>query len=566
MAKKKYGPEEIALVTSLRKTGETLADICQKTGLKNSTVRYILAQAKIVLASEFKSKNHPKRKLTYEQEEEILRDRKSGMTRDDLCAKYGIKLSYLKTLLSRTNTTIPMETRQENAYHSKIELYPNAMEDMRKGLTPEVIERRNKSIGEAYQDQELRLLKGEQTSNWWNTLSEVDRSAYIEKRTKALTSSEKFKKYHESAYLPGGAREQAYLKKIGFSSFEEKMVALATENEGSFIGPYLGAFEKTKWSCSKGHLFNMRPANVVQEQWCPRCSHVGPSTQELEIKAYVESLVGVENVLGSDREAIKPLELDIYVPSLKLGIEHCGLFSHSDYFGDKVRGRHNKKALACRAAGIDLLMILGDEWINKQDLVKAMIRWRLKKFSGIKLHARKLELRRLEKNKEYSEFFERNHLDGHAKASYAWGLFLGDKLISCASFRTNHAGEFECARLATDYDYSVSGAAGRLFAQIKGPLVSYSNNRLSHGNVYQKLGFELLKENGPSYWYTDFKVRVWRFRCKRINDPEVLARYPDVEHTERAQAAGGVFSEEIFGDNRPLYRIEDAGHRKWLRP
>jgi hypothetical protein len=80
--------------------------------------------------------------------------------------------------------------------------------------------------------------------------------------------------------------------------------------------------------------------------------------------------------------------------------------------------------------------------------------------------------------------------------------------------------------------------------------------------VYRKLGFELVAANRPSYWYTDGVTRVWRWRCRRSNDPEVLARYP----TEEAQCRAGVQSRAIFGDDRPLYRIEDYGHLKWRRP
>jgi hypothetical protein len=299
--------------------------------------------------------------------------------------------------------------------------------------------------------------------------------------------------------------------------------------------------------------------------WCPSCAHVGPSRGQLEVYEYIKSVVPDQEVVLGDRQVIKPLELDVWVPGQSFGFEYNGLLHHSDYFG-KNRGRHQKKALACRAAGVNLLAVYEDEWEAKPDLIKAMIRWRLKAFQGTRLHARKLEMRRLEKNKEFQAFFERNHLDGHARARFAYGLFHEGRLVSCASFRTNHQGEFECARLATDYDYAVPGAAGRLFGAVEGRLISYSNNRLSSGGVYEKLGFKHVQDNvSSSYWYTDGVQRVWRFRCKRENSPEVLAIFPGVPHTERDQAAAGVFSEAIFGDRRPLYRIEDYSHRKWVR-
>lgn len=77
------------------------------------------------------------------------------------------------------------------------------------------------------------------------------------------------------------------------------------------------------------------------------------------------------------------------------------------------------------------------------------------------------------------------------------------------------------------------------------------------------MGFkEIERPDKPSYYYTDGFHRIWRFRCKRNNDPEILERHP----TEKAQALAGVFSQKLFGDDRALFRIEDYGHKKWIRP
>jgi hypothetical protein len=196
-----------------------------------------------------------------------------------------------------------------------------------------------------------------------------------------------------------------------------------------------------------------------------------------------------------------------------------------------------------------------------------MVRHRLGIF-GTKLRASKLELKRLSKNSQFKAFFDRNHLDGHTNAKYAYGLFYSGELVSCVSVRTNHQSETEIARFATDYDFHVHGGGGRLIKALLaevGSIITFSNNRLSSGDVYQKLGAELLQENGPSYWYTDGIERIWRYRCKRLNSPAILAKYPEVPHTEKDQALGGVFSMEVlgFGDRRPLYKITDCGHRKW---
>lgn len=325
---------------------------------------------------------------------------------------------------------------------------------------------------------------------------------------------------------------------------------------------YLNNYSKLNWSCKEEwHNFQMSYGDIREGHGCSKCASFGPSKPQLEIYEYFKSLLPGENVDLSTRKLIPPKEIDIY--HHLLAMEYNGLYHHSSAI-QKERGRERNKALACHALGVPFFMIFGDEWKNKQELVKAMIRYRLGKFEGVKLYARKCELRKLT-SREVKEFFNRNHLDGNAKCSWAYGLFHSEKLIMCASVRKNFNKEIEIARLATDYDYSVSGGASRLikaiFNNTEHDLVSYSNNRLSSGGIYQKLGFkEITASNAPSYYYTDFKERVWRFKCKRINDPKILAQYP----TEVAQALGGVFSQRIWGDSRPLYRIEDCGHKKWI--
>jgi hypothetical protein len=351
------------------------------------------------------------------------------------------------------------------------------------------------------------------------------------------------------------------------------------QDEASLVGAkllesYVGSKTTHTYSCEKDQNhpnWLARPNDIQQGHGCPKCANVGPSKPQLQIYEYIKSILPPdEEIHLSTRKVIAPKEIDIYVPSRKFALEYNGLYWHSDGAPSNFKsGKERDKALDSQALGLSYLMVFGDEWESKPDLIKAMIQYRLGLFSGQKLHARKLELRLLGKNSQWDDFFNRNHLDGSAMASWGYGLFHGDKMVVCATVRTNHKAEVELARLATDYDYSVSGGATRVIKAIKTklegkPLTTFSNNRLSSGALYASLGKEITETTRPSYYYTDGKVRVWRFKCKRINDLEVLARYPNVEHTEKAQAAGGVFSEFIFGDNRPLFRIEDAGHRKWL--
>lgn len=408
-----------------------------------------------------------------------------------------------------------------------------------------------------------------------------------------------------------------------YNNSKELAVELATKKNGKFLSEsYNGQYKKYLWECEKGHQWLANFKGVKNGRWCPECSGHGKLTSEkllslankrgfsvifdkvgfvkdkytwkcsnnhewaatysdiktknsgcpscskkisqghLEIIDYLKQLQ--INFKINDRKILSPLELDVSAPEYNLGIEYNGLYWHSESGPSFKTNSHYLKYKACQEKGIKLLAIFEDEWKNKQELIKAMIRWRLGKFNGENLNARDLELRRLDKNIQFESFFNRNHLDGHSMASYAHGLFKDNKLVCCVSIRKNFNKELEICRLATDYDFNVRGGAGRLISAIKkelnGPLISFSNNRVGNGSIYKNLGFSLIQENGPSYWYTDGEVRIWRFKCKRINDPEILSKYP----TEKSQAAGGVFSRMYLGKNVPMYRIEDYGHKKWI--
>lgn len=357
-----------------------------------------------------------------------------------------------------------------------------------------------------------------------------------------------------------------FLEKHGIESRKERYDAIAASNEGKYLGANdAKVSERATWECKGGHRWEALIYCVLAGTWCPNCKK-GPSKPQLEIDAFIKSL-GLETTVNA-KDIIGKKELDIFVPSHKFAVEFNGLIYHSYYFGNK-ENREVEKFEACEKNGITLLMIYEDEWRDNPELIKSMIKFRLGKFDGIKLNARDLELRRIDKNADFKVFFNRNHLEGHVKAKFAYGLFDNNRLVMCASVRRNFNKEWELARLATDYDINVRGGASKLISailnEINDNLVSYSNNRLSTGGVYKGLNAkEITVSKKPNYYYTDFKNRIDRFSCRRINDPEVLSRYPGIGHSEREQCESGMMSEVRFGGFAPLFKIEDCGHKKWL--
>jgi hypothetical protein len=296
--------------------------------------------------------------------------------------------------------------------------------------------------------------------------------------------------------------------------------------------------------------------NGLKINSCPKCY---TSKENLEILEYIKTL-GFNPILN-DRAAISPLELDIYVPEKQLAIEFNGLYWHCSLFKDK--NYHFNKYKKCVENNIRLFGIFADEWVDKKDLIKAMIRHRLGIFADTKLRASKLELRKLNENKNYRDFFNKFHIDGHTNSKFAVGLFYNNELICCASFRNNgHLKFLEIARFATDYNYYIHGGLGRILKSLGDKtILSYSNNRIGNGEIYKSLGFKEItdKKVKPSYWYTDLKNKKFRTSFQRIRNPEILSSYP----TEEKQALAGLLSKP-FNHNKKIYKIYDYSHKKWL--
>lgn len=522
--------ELVEQVRKLKTEGVTEEEIGHRLGKTKNQIYHISRINKIRIDSDVRSQISTV--YTPEQTEKVLSLRKQGVSLASISQQTGLSEHTVEYLTRKHNVKVTVEQHVKNRLESQ---------QGRTYYSPEIV----KQII-ALRTEGFPLL---------DIVEKFDSSMSAIKRIVLLAN------INLSPEAKAKNQHLAFLRRNNVKSVDELMEILAAQNEGKYLGGYVDWQSKVKWQCKKGHIFEARVTNVNQKCWCPICWQSHNSRGQMEVYEYVCSLVGKDKVVLADRKAIYPKELDVYVPELKVGFEYNGNFWHSSGAVGYSKNKHYDKFQRCGKAGIKLFAIYSDEWENNKDLVKAMIRWRLGKFNGIALNARDLKLVKLDKNKQFKSFFERNHLDGHAKATFAYGLYDQDKLVACASFRKGFTGEFELARLATDYDYNVRGAPGKLLSLISEPLMSYSSNRLGSGQVYENLGFKLI-DSAPriGYWYTDGKNRVRREKCRRDNTPEVIAKYP----TEKAQALAGIFSQKCFGHDKPLFKIHDYGNKKWL--
>jgi hypothetical protein len=142
---------------------------------------------------------------------------------------------------------------------------------------------------------------------------------------------------------------------------------------------------------------------IVDDGKIPRCLKCYPyetgkqiSKAETEILEWL-TVLNINDVIINDRTILKGKELDIYIPSHSLAIEFNGLYWHSELNG-KDKNYHLNKTIKCKEQDIQLIHIFEDEWLDKQDIIKNIIKIKLRLIEE-KVYGRKCVIKELESNK-----------------------------------------------------------------------------------------------------------------------------------------------------------------------
>lgn len=248
------------------------------------------------------------------------------------------------------------------------------------------------------------------------------------------------------------------------------------------------------------------------------------SKSENEIVEYIKS-IGITNIEQTYRKL--GTEIDIFLPEYSIGIEFNGLYWHSEYAGNKNRNYHIDKTNICTKNGIRLIHIFEDEWLNKKLIVQSKLKHILHKSDNKRIYAKKCTIKTIS-SKEKGEFLNKNHIQGNDNANILLGLFYESKLISILTMshlrislgsKNSNDTEYELVRFASDINYTVVGACGKLIKHfIKNNnvsfIISYADLRYTNPikNIYKELKFVLKSQSRPNYFYLDnYKTRLHRF-------------------------------------------------------
>ncbi len=300
---------------------------------------------------------------------------------------------------------------------------------------------------------------------------------------------------------------------------------------------------------------------------CQKCGNV-ESKGESEVAEYIRSLTTYE-VITRDRTVLGPYELDCYVPELKLAIEFCGSYFHSDYVRDFGKNRHYDKYAACAKLGIRLITIYDTEWETKQHIVKKVLRTAVGQVDSRRF-ARKLKIIELD-FKSAKVFFSENHLQGSPSRGIFYALIDGGKPVACMAFAKGASirGNTSCWELLRyASEGQVIGGASRLFSEFvrknkPEKVVSFSDNRWFTGGMYETLGFELEETLKPDYsvWSNKTKKMYHKSLLQRSSIPSRIAEfgYP-IEFDPKTDPR----SEREMTKLLNCGRIYDCGKKRWV--
>lgn len=274
------------------------------------------------------------------------------------------------------------------------------------------------------------------------------------------------------------------------------------------------------------------------------------SAVELQLVRMFKDL-GIK-VVHSDQSILSGRkEIDIYLPEYNLAIEYNGLNWHTDQYIPNTQ--HLDKTRECLEKGIQLIHIMEDEWLERREQVISKLKHLVGKDDSETVYARKTKPVE-SNNKDVKDFYDDNHIQGHANATKVFTLLYDDTIVAAMSLKVS-GDTAEITRYATSKH--VVGGFSKLFSFVKKfmpeikTFTSFADRRWSTGNMYQKVGFELVKTTRPDYQYVVGKKRVRKQHFRHNRKLKDLPNYdPNLSENENTK-------------NHGIYRIYDCGLLKF---
>jgi len=326
---------------------------------------------------------------------------------------------------------------------------------------------------------------------------------------------------------------------------------------------YIGVkgYIEYKWICKTCKNEFMSSIDNGSSPVCPTCTPVG-TKHELVIRNFLDSK-GIQYEYNYRKILPSKKEIDVYIPSLKLGIEICGLWWHSTVVPSYGKLDHLAKHIECEQEGIRLITIFDDEFYQKKKIVLKRIASNIGAVKR-KIFARKCKIVEISPN-ICKSFLNKYHIQGYIGGKYRYGLTYRNKLVALMTFNkgrmatgnTSKEDIYELGRYCTIANFSIVGGAGKLFQHFiktvnPKEIFSYCDKRWNTGKVYGQIGMKFVKDTPINYYYTkDFKSKLHRVRFQKSK----LTNFPSYDNA---------LTEEEIMKKEKYFRIYDCGSKLYI--
>lgn len=295
------------------------------------------------------------------------------------------------------------------------------------------------------------------------------------------------------------------------------------------------------------------------------------SQPELQMKKLLDEMSLKEGVdyIPHNRKLIPPYEVDFYFPKQKLAIEISPSYYHSS--DTKEKDYHFNKFLALSMQNVELITVF--DW-HDQTKMKEMISFKLKGVST-RVGANKTTVKLSKKmDKETHKFIEDYHLLGDIRfvnLNLVVKLIHNEELVGVGVFtNTKNENIAELKRLVFKSNLNIPGGASKIIKHFERnnpnvtELMTYSDNDLGQGKVYERLGFKLTETHTSSLnWYNE--KEQWHIKNLSLikqGADRLLKEFPNYIATGQGDHLPS--NQEIVR-NYNFIPVYDCGWRKWRK-
>lgn len=349
------------------------------------------------------------------------------------------------------------------------------------------------------------------------------------------TKSNNYKEKFEKIYQSSNKKEIAI----------KNLINTLNVYDLEYLNGYNRNISTVKVKCKKCRtIFDFRVVSSYNDScWvCPKCyphnKRKTISQPEFEIKNYLLELgIKEEDIIQNSRKIIHGKELDIYIPSKNLAIEFNGLYWHASnnnsWFKNMIpkdKNYHLEKTQLCEKLGIKLITIFEDEWLYKKDIVKDLIKSNICKNNTV--YARNCKIKNLSVS-ECNQFINKNHIQGCGHSKIKLGLIYNNTIVCTMTFSQSKNNSYEINRFCNKLNTTVVGGASKLLKYFinnyhPSKIISYADRRYSQGKLYEKLGFQFIKNTVPNYWWFGNGINQRKHRSN-FTKKSILEKNPNLD-------------------------------------